>query len=197
MMKSQPLETLRGVAKLLLASPEKIVCLGLGKTGTTSFADAMIHLGYHHKTMGFRHAFDNRRYLPIRYALMRHDSFDDFPWNYLYEKIDRWYPRARFVLTTRSNSEIWYDSLVRHFMRGSSVQNHFSFYGYKSPLNNKRHFINLYESHNERVRDYFRGCPRFAEMCWEKGDGWQELCGFVDAPVPTIPFPHSNIGSAK
>lgn len=189
-----PIHMAKHIVKRLLTSPEKIVCVGLGKTGTTSFAEAMRHLGYRHKTLGLRHAYDNRRPLPIRLALMRHQSFDDFPWNYLYEKVDVLYPRSRFVLTTRVSATVWFDSLLRHTEREGETENHLSFYGYRHPSQNKRHFLNLYETHNARVREYFRGCPRFTELCWEKGDGWAELCGFLDKPVPDLPFPHANRG---
>ena len=26
------------------------------------------------------------------------------------------------------------------------------------------------------------------------GDGWKQLCGFLDLPVPPHPFPHINPG---
>ena len=180
--------------KNALGKPEKIVCVGLGKTGTTSFAKAMEALGYKHKTMGFHHAWQHRRMLPIRIALMRHESFDDFPWCYLYEYIAAKYPNSKFILTTRKDTETWYKSLVKHHLRGNAIHNHKLFYGYYSPLQNEKHFKNLYESHNQRVRHFFKGDPRFLEVCWEEGDGWNELCGFLGRKSPSEPFPHSNAG---
>lgn len=183
------------VIKKILGKPEKIVCVGLGKTGTTSFSDAMKILGYRHKSMGFHHAYQHRRMLPIRLAIARHQSFDDFPWCYLYEYIEQRYPNSKFVLTRRKSAEAWYQSLVKHHLRGESVHNDKLFYGYHSPMQNPKHFVQLYESHNERVRQYFRGDPRFLEVCWEDGDGWDELCGFLGRRTPKENFPHSNKGS--
>ncbi len=49
-----------------------------------------------------------------------------------------------------------------------------------------------YERHNEAVREFFAGTDRLLEVCWEEGDGWPQLCGFLGVPVPDVPFPHSN-----
>jgi len=67
------------------------------------------------------------------------------------------------------------------------------FYGYYSPYQNIEHQLNLYKSHNERVRSFFRGNPNFVELCWEEGHGWEELCGFLGKKVPNTPFPKANI----
>ena len=50
----------------------------------------------------------------------------------------------------------------------------------------------FYEHHNEAVRAYFAGTDRLLDVCWEEGDGWDELTGFLGLPVPDAPFPHSN-----
>ena len=30
------------------------------------------------------------------------------------------------------------------------------------------------------------------EVCWENGDGWNELATFLGCELPTSPFPHAN-----
>ena len=42
------------------------------------------------------------------------------------------------------------------------------------------------------MRTYFAARSRapFIELCWEKGDGWAELCGFLGVEAPDAVFPH-------
>lgn len=57
--------------------------------------------------------------------------------------------------------------------------------------------IAMYTSHNEGVVDFFQertASDVLLEICWEQGDGWQELCQFLKLPVPACPFPHENSG---
>jgi len=186
---------MREQLKRLRRSQQKFVCIGLGKTGTTTFAQAMTLLGYNHKSQGHRFAFENRHMLPIWITLRRFDSFDDFPWPYLYKYIDQKIPRSKFILTTRQDCYTWLNSLKNHYRRWGGTSNYTSFYGYRSPFLNDEHFLRLYETHNDAVREYFRGSPRFVELCWERGHGWSELCGFLSREVPDTPFPHANMGN--
>jgi len=154
-------------------------------------------LGYKHKSMGFDHAFVNRRMLPIYLAAVRHDSFDDYPWFFLYRFFDNHFPGTRFVLTVRSSTDAWYSSIASHEKRQNNKNAAHLFrrtYGLRKPTNFKEHFCSFYESHNDAVRDYFKGDPRFIELCWENGDAWEKLCDFLDRPMPCIQFPHANKG---
>ena len=174
---------------------EKIVCIGLGKTGTTSFSQAMLELGYRHCGHGARlpklgKAIGSE--LGINLALRYYDSFDDFPWPYLYKKIAVKYPNAKFVLTRRKNTDVWLKSLHKAYSRKGPTFEKFENYGYFSVLQNPGHHVRLYESHLKAVRSYFLGSPRLLEVCWEDGDGWKELCGFLGVNAPEIPFPVAN-----
>ena len=40
------------------------------------------------------------------------------------------------------------------------------------------------QRHNDEVRQYFAGSGRLLEMNLEQGDGWPELCPFLDRPIP-------------
>lgn len=191
---------LRNSFKNVLQKRQRVVCCGLSKTGTTTFMEACEILGYKHKSMGFDHAFVNRRILPIYLAALRYESFDDYPWFFMYRFFDKNFPATKFVLTVRSNVERWYESIVNHEVaRGNSgVAHRFrTTYGLSSPLEQKSRFCQFYERHNETVREYFRGDPRFIELCWEDGDGWDELCDFLERPIPDQPFPHANKGARR
>ena len=191
-MNLEPGKSAIRLLKTLLARPRKVFCLGFGKTGTTTFAEAMRTLGHRHLSQGIGFAYQHGYRLPVWWKLNRYDSFDDFPWPFLFEYLDKKLPNSKFVLTTRSSSEVWIESLCKHFDRVGSVRNNRMFYGYSTPYENIEHHIKLYEGHNERVRRHFRGRPNFLEICWEHGHGWTELCGFLQKQIPTSEFPHAN-----
>lgn len=174
------------------------MCIGLGKTGTTSFSEAMVKLGYRHCGHGARLPqlqLPGMRNIGRELSLIYYDSFDDFPWPYHYRYIAKRYPDCRFVLTRRHSSDIWLASLMKAYARKGPTLQKFRSYGYFSVFQNPEHHRRLYESHLEAVRKYFAGSPRLLEVCWENGDGWNELCGFLGVEVPTYEFPKSNQAS--
>jgi hypothetical protein len=56
--------------------------------------------------------------------------------------------------------------------------------------------LRIYDEHNNGVLEYFKDRPNdLLVLCWERGDGWEKLCKFLDVPVPAgQPIPHSNRG---
>ena len=105
----------KSIIKTFMQKPEKVICVGIGKTGTTSFAAAMRILGYKHclplgEVRGLLFAYEHGYMWPISRALSKYDSFDDMPWMFLYEKISVKYPNAKFVLTRRISPESWIES---------------------------------------------------------------------------------------
>lgn len=173
----------------------KVVCLGLGKTGTTTFSKAMIELGYRHCGHAARLPRTFGINVGTKLALKYYDSFDDFPWPFMYERIRSKYPDTKFVLTRRRSSSDWLKSLNKAYCRKGPTLDKFKFYGYFSPYQNPKHHVQLYEGHLSAVRNYFKGNPNLLEVCWEEGDGWEELCGFLGVSVPKIQFPIENRAS--
>lgn len=49
------------------------------------------------------------------------------------------------------------------------------------------------ERYNDEVRQYV---PAGRLLVWSPGDGWEPLCEFLDAPVPSVPVPWVNDSSA-
>jgi len=43
--------------------------------------------------------------------------------------------------------------------------------------------------HNEEVK---RHVPPERLLVWSADEGWEPLCGFLELPVPEVPFPHIN-----
>lgn len=53
----------------------------------------------------------------------------------------------------------------------------------------EQRLLQFYESHNQYVR---RVVPDHKLLEYRPGDGWGPLCSFLDIPVPSQHFPHSN-----
>lgn len=177
---------------------QKVFCIGLGRTGTTTFGKCMKTLGYKHVTgpilKGLALARINKSRL-FR-VIDNHNSFADYPWPYLYETLHKRYPSALFILTTRSSPQAWFDSLLKHSDRRGPTEAHLLAYGCYTPHSYEQDLKDLYESHNKKVRDYFSGSSNFIEICWEQGDSWERLCSFLGCPQPQERnIPHEN--SAK
>lgn len=174
----------------------KVFCIGFGKTGTTSLGVAMRRLGYRH--CGFRaellegYAAGEMEYLVN--VIKKFDSFDDFPWPLCYRWIAEQFPESKFILTLRESPETWYRSLVRHAERGvGTKRNRLLAYGRKDPRGEVDYHLELYRQQMEEVEEFFgKQSERLLPVCWERGDGWPELCRFLNAEIPNEAFPHVN-----
>lgn len=178
----------------------KVFCIGLPKSGTTSFAACMRELGYRHRGGPVQEgavAVSIGRPQILDRVIAKFDSFDDTPWPLMYDYLDRTYPGSRFVLTRRSSPEVWLQSLKKHAPRVGATNALRLVFGHYELEGHEAELIARYERHLAEVRAHFAGSERFLELCWEEGDGWPELCGFLGRPVPDLPVPHSNSAGAK
>jgi hypothetical protein len=173
----------------------KIVGIGLGKTGTTTLGECFRELGYSVK------GFDAEAIRSLRRGEIdrilddadKYDAFEDFPWPFLYQEIDKRYPGSKFVLTKRKNVDIWYQSLVKHADRTGPTPAKLWCYGHRLPYFFTASHKRLYESHIRSVRDYFAGRPEdLLEICWEEEKGWDRLTEFLGSSPVEKNIPHLN-----
>jgi hypothetical protein len=177
-----------------------VIGIGLNKTGTTTLAVAL-------KLLGYERHLSNRRDLlarlragdlaPALAALEAADVAEDWPFPLMYREIfDRFGEDARYVLTVRRDAEAWLASLKAHALRTPPDRHaRLLAYGYAYPQGAETHHLAFYARHNAEVRAFFRArgaSHLLLEACWEAGDGWDKLCGFLGLPVPPVPFPHAN-----
>ena len=117
---------------------------------------------------------------------------EDLPWPLVYQEMAEAFPDAKFVLTRRASVEQWLESQTKHTAQGKGYGMHRKIYGALTVAEDPDAYRTFYERHLCDVRDFFAGTDRMTELCWEDGDGWPELCGFLGVPIPDEPFPHSN-----
>lgn len=180
----------------------KVFGIGFHKTGTTSLALALKVLGYScnrglddlKRLWGLDRCVDllrNDDYDPFLEYMERFDATLDNPWYLLYEELDVAFPKSKFILTLRDERK-WLASCADFF---SGVKNPYRewLYGTSEVLGYEEHYLKLYSSHIENVKKYFDS--REGDLLivnWENGDGWTELCQFLEKPIIDLPFPHLN-----
>jgi hypothetical protein len=171
----------------------KILGVGMHKTGTKSFANALRSLGYR-VTGPFGVNGPQAPDTTLRHALKTIEEYDaaqDNPWPFLYREIDAAFPGSKFVLTVRDPDD-WIRSVVNHF-GGTSTPMREWIYGVGDPRGNERRYLEVYERHNRTVAAHFKGRPADFMVLRAGADAaWSSLCDFLGKPEPSSPYPHQN-----
>jgi hypothetical protein len=179
----------------------KVFGVGLSRTGTLSLATALNRLGI--KTKHFPDDGTTQEELRWgKYNLSILNEFQglvDIPVAPFYAQLDRLFPSAQFILTTRP-TESWLTSLEAHFRYWVEHQrdeyNDFVLactYGVQHFSLDRMRYVK--ELHEANVRSYFAGrSEKLLEFNVFQGDGWHELCGFLGCRVPDEPYPRENPG---
>lgn len=171
----------------------------MSKTGTSSLRQALVRLGYNHSDMRrhFTHNYFDGNFSQIFKTAESFDSFEDWPWPLMYRRLFEEYgDGARFILTRRHSAQAWLTSLKAHVLVTNPDNNpRKRIYSFDYPHGAEAQHIPFYEAHLVDVRAYFASQNAnhlLCEVCWEDGDGWSQVCDFLDAPLPSGPFPHAN-----
>lgn len=173
----------------------KVVGIGLNKTGTTTLGVCLRQWGFRHASWN-RQAFDlwmHSRHRELLDWVADYDSFEDYPWLLLYAEIDQRFPGSKFILTRRESAERWYKSICAHSKWTGPHDVNRLVYGHALPYGHEADHVDFYQRYIDTVRAYFDTRPGdLLEVCWEEGDGWNELAGFLGREAPNQPFPHAN-----
>jgi len=94
---------------------------------------------------------------------------------------------GQLILTIRKDALIWYESVLRWNDRvgPSIIVQRLQMYGSGQP---QEYWKEIYRFHQATCSKL----PNCLVVCWENGDGWEQLCEFLHVPIPDIPFPHLN-----
>lgn len=176
----------------------RVFCVGWHKTGTSTLGLALIELGY--SVLGARldmvHPLRRGELESVLNLAGEYDALQDVPWAALFRELDERYPGSKFILTER-DEKTWLASASRHFGR-TRIPLHDWLYGEGSLVGNEDRYLERYRRHNREVREHFLGQDnRLLVMNLAQGDGWRELCAFLDDPEPPCRFPHTNKSPAN
>jgi len=165
--------------------------IGLARTGTTSFCDALQILGY-------RHVVHNPRFEQL--ATM--DGGADNGVVLFYKYLDFKFPGSKFVLMLR-DIEAWVSSMDYIFSRfpvrsrDEDIAIARRMHIYETVSFDRNKLIASYIRHTADVRRYFANRPNdLIEMNISDGQGWEVLCPFLGLPTPPVSFPHLNAKEA-
>ena len=199
----------------------KVFCIGANKTGTTSLEEVFKSLGMRVGDQSiaelFMHDWANQDFRKIIRYCRSADAFQDMPFSYpgTYEAVDKAYPNSKFILTVRINSGEWYESLVRFHTKligkgriptaDDLRQFPYCYKGYlwdaqrlrygakESTLYDREVYIQAYEDHNRKVREYFTGRPGdLLELSISDADAMERIVKFLGYPYTGQKMPHRN-----
>lgn len=180
----------------------KVFGIGLNKTGTKTLGRHLKRWGYRHRTYDSDTVTESPSFDLYRAGRIDDlldlvadvDSAEDWPWPLLYRELDERYPEAKFVLTVRSDPEVWYRSLCNMAVRiGPLPLYERTVYGSAMPQGRKREHIAIYEAHNEAVESHFADRPgKLLRLCWEDEPDASRLAGFLGLDGVEVGHEHVN-----
>ena len=166
----------------------KIFNIAPGRTGTKSWAEAMREIGY--RTVHLPRSLED---------IARYDAACDLTVALWFRELDDRYPDAKFIFSDR-DTEDWLDSWEQHdrrihhrygrlndFIKGNRI----AFFGQAEF--DREVWRMAWERHKEAVRKHFKDRPdKLLWLCLCEGEGWDELCSFLQVAKPIAPFPHKG-----
>ena len=184
---------------------QKIFGIGLPKSGTVSLHDALQILGY--KSVHF--PADDETVNQIRSGdydlkVMRsYDAASDIPIPAIFPQLRSAFPDSKFILTYRDENS-WIEShrnakFNHDTPKPGSMRDFYRAILYGINAFNENRFRWVHQKHHADVTRYFSGenSKDLLTINFTAGEGWDELCAFLNVPVPSTPFPHSNATRAK
>ncbi len=200
---------------------QKVFCIGLNKTGTTSVEKALIDLGY---KMGDQRTgellledWSKRDFSKLIELVKTADAFQDVPFScpYTYMVLDHCFPNSKFILTIRDNPEQWYNSMTKFHAKlwGRDGQiptvedlkkADYIFEGYPflfpkyctltpdDPYN-KEILFNFYNEHTRLVNEYFRfKQDKLLVINLSDLNSYHKMCSFLGKKPLYNEFPWEN-----
>lgn len=171
----------------------RVFCIGWPKTGTTSLTEALRILGlfsWHCApwVIGYKHVRSEISEFRIDFSSVAdYTAVSDLPICALYRELDKAFPGSLFILATRP-LETWIASATAYFENLDALER----WAFGTNVFDKEVFQKRYLQHQEQVLGYFSGRPDFLAMDISEGNPWQQLCEFLQLPVPQVAFPHLN-----
>lgn len=185
------------------AIQNRIFCVGLNKTGTSTMKRCYDILGllpvaspttFSAKQRRVVSRFKrDRNYSPVLELAEQFSAFEDRPWNMwsMYRQLDERFPDSRFILTWR-DPDSWWRSVEQWITVTKPQTRNLYQLHLRASSAEREAMLDGYLRYNTEVEEYFSGTGRLLKIDFEAGEGWQELCTFLNMPIPERDFPHIN-----
>lgn len=201
---------------------QKIFCIGLGKTGTTSIGKALSDFGYklgdQKKGEMLLDDYSKRNFKIIIKYCKTAEAFQDAPFcfKYTFIPLDIAFKDAKFILTIRDSAEQWYNSLVNFhskiFTNNKRIPTiedlknaTYRYKGYAWDVRQKVYgikegddpyckeiFIEYYNMHNASVMDYFKYRNNILIINLSDKKAYFKFCNFLNKTPLYKEFPWEN-----
>ncbi len=203
---------------MLKRNKQKVFCIGLNKTGTTSLGKALEDFGFNvaNQRTGelLLKDYVRRDFRPILKFCQTANVFQDIPFGtqFLFPILDYEFPNSKFILTIRDNEDEWYKSITEF---------HASFFGKPTPPlseelrnadycykgwfwelfqdvfqaleedpYNRSNLQRVYLEHIEAVKQYFCLKSNLLIINLKEPYSYRKLCSFLDKKPLYQKFPH-------
>ena len=185
-----------------MANARKICCVGFQKTGTTSLTVAFRSMGYS-VGQAFKRINEvldpkapDARDTIVKIALEqlgKKDVIQDSPSAFVFDEYDKAFPGSKFILTSRP-VDAWMKSYAGYFSDKNNPLRTWM-YGVETFSGNEDRVREIYETQNQKIRDYFKDRPEdFLEIDLTQGHGWYEVISFLGKDMMPE-FPRANTQS--
>lgn len=190
---------------------EKIFCIGMSRTGSTSLSRALERIGYNtihfnngSKIIDWVDFFDADAFLdaPVsaRFETLYY-SFENCKFIYLEREIDEWVKSISNFYDTKCPKEIGKYEINSGwgYSEGWPENNVSLRMMHKNLYTRYESWREAYIAFDDRVVQFFeeKSNDKLLRLNVTGGEGWQKLCSFLDVPVPDGPFPHVNSGASS
>jgi hypothetical protein len=190
----------------------RVIGAGVGRTATLSLKGALETLldgSCYHMFEVFSHPGDIgvwqdaacNRVVDWEGMLSAYVATTDFPACLFWRELSEVYPEAIVLLSTRADSEIWWQSasqtifsITAEMLRPEQADwwtmwQTVAGARFTDRLLDEAAARAAYDSHNAEVR---ATVPADRLIDWQPGDGWAPICVGLGLPIPESPFPHVN-----
>lgn len=206
---------------LIGTGKQKVFCIGLNKTGTTSIESVLRDFGY---KVGIQSEAELlmddwavRDFRGIVQYCKTADAFQDVPFSidFTYQILDYAFPGSKFILTVRNNADEWFESLIRFYSKIMGVNGlptaddlkNFTYGGMgwiwrqqmhifgadESTLLDEKLYKSYYTNHNDQVLAYFKYRPKdLLVLNLSNPSAMQSLCEFLGVSYTGQLMPHLN-----
>ncbi len=202
---------------------QNVICIGLNKTGTSSFTTALENIGYKKFSENQQFQFLSPDVYHGDYGKLfsvldnpQFNLFNDIPFSLpkVYEKIYENRPNDIFILTVRESSDKWVKSVINFyegiFLKNSFIETTFTnsdkrlLIDYLTPMfdswklkNNSELEVQLketYEKHYQECLKFFSNNPNFFIVEIEKKGELKKFLNWLNVDSDKLDFPWVNKG---